>query len=277
MEILPQYIDDFLKTHSYELDSIIQINSWKNTYVLKIKKNNKYYLLKSIGLAAPEDIKDKFYTETQFYIENKHKEYLPKLVSLYDRFLILEFIDGVGLREAIKCKKLKEKHLKSLFEVLDTLYIDNKKIADGTSFNFNNAFNNLVALIQSCPMQNKNIKVPILGRVHQKINILFYKKRLKKILNNIDLNSLKIGFVHGDLHFNNIIITNEDKIILIDFENINYQGCFDFDILFLLAILEKSLSYYNSDLNINFYKISKELFDIKEIYVSAIKSNTRFY
>lgn len=87
------------------------------------------------------------------------------------------------------------------------------------------------------------------------------------------------------MHYNNILITKLNKIKLIDFENINYDGFYDFDLIYLYVMVEL---YINDE---SFAEVKKSivekicmpednLFKViklykKAIYKSKISSRTK--
>src|SRR5690606_4032970 len=106
------------------------------------------------------------------------------------------------------------------------------------------------------------------------------KLKLKKELFKLDLNNLKWGFAHGDFHYNNIFITNNKKIKFIDFENVVYNEYFDFDVLYLLVMIEAKLGLSNNtNIYDNIIPAINEKADLKpiyNIYKMAVSINPRF-
>ncbi len=103
----------------------------------------------------------------------------------------------------------------------------------------------------------------------------------KKIVNIYDFQNLNNGFSHNDFHYNNILFTRDNKIKLIDFENIKYNGFFEFDILALIVMIEV---YVNNEEQLILDKYLNKLFkrnrvlkEIYEIYKKAISLNEKFY
>jgi thiamine kinase-like enzyme len=84
--------------------------------------------------------------------------------------------------------------------------------------------------------------------------------------------------MHGDFHYNNILIS-EGKIKFIDFENIKYDGFFDFDILYLTVMIDVYLQDNNLLLQMlekNVFKREKYLKDVYKLYKKAILLNKKF-
>ncbi len=279
MFILPDFLNIFLIENGFDFIELIQKNDRKHTYIIKIKKDGKFFILKTFSDNSPEMIKNKFISEIKFY-KNETKEYLPKLISSRKNILILEYIDGITLRECLIKYEINEDLLKKLFIFIEKLYMDNKSNIS-TNHNFNNAYFHLSNLAQSGPIQTKDLKVSFFNKITNKVIVRILKLKLKYLLNKIDTNKLKYGFVHGDFHYNNILISN-NSVKFIDFENIKYSGFFDFDILYLLAMVEV---YVQNNKNIygqwenevkNIVNGNKELFEVYKLYKIAIRINKRF-
>lgn len=280
---IPYFIDIFLNDNSFEFIDLIQNSDWKKTYILKIRKDNEYFILKAYSEDTPKNIKKKLISEIQFY-QNNSKEYLPKLILNTENILILEYIDGVTLREALIKNEITEEIIEDLFIDIGKLYSDNKKIINKHAiYDFYNAFSHLSALKQSGPIQTKNIKVSFIKKVINKLELFILKYKLKIVINDINIDKLQNGFVHGDFHYNNILISN-GKIKFIDFENIKYDGFFDFDILYLIVMMEVFIekdsfqikTIFKAELE-KFLSKNLNLIKIYDLYKTAISSNEKFH
>lgn len=173
--------------------SVIDING---IYVLKICVNQE----NELGIKR----------EIEFY---KHNQciYFPKLIVSDTSKKILPFI--YTIEKKINGKNLfdiwlnidqkeKEEILCKLVEIL-------KKIHKPVS---SKEYNILEILEKFDTLCKKNIAKNIFS-----LEEIRYLRELKNYIEYY-LKNVKIGYIHGDLHFNNIILTN-DEIKLIDFEN----------------------------------------------------------
>jgi thiamine kinase-like enzyme len=276
MIVLPVFLNNFLEYNSFEVVELVQRSNWKDTYILKIQKDNTLFLLKAYGDNASQAIKEKFLIEKEFYQKN-NKSYCPKLVLTEENIIVLEYIEGNTLRNLLIENKFKEKILKNLFLSIEDFYIDNKS-DHLVNKNFNNAYTYLSDLIQSGPIQTKDVKVSIFSKIIYKLIAKVFKLRLSYLLSMLDVNKLKSGFMHGDFHYNNILIS-EGKIKFIDFENIKYDGFFDFDILYLTVMIDVYLQDNNLLLQMlekNVFKREKYLKDVYKLYKKAILLNKKF-
>lgn len=278
---IPEFINIFLEDNTLKCVDLIQYSTWKKTYILKIKNDDKYFILKACSDDSPNNIKNKILAEIKFY-KNKNKKYLPKFLLNTKNILVLEYIEGVTLRECLIAKKISKKIIINLFNDLNTLYLDNRIIEDDMVYNFDNAFSHLSALLQSGPIQTKKFKVSIYKKIINKFYFLYLKIKLKYILKNINTGKLKNGFIHGDFHYNNILVS-EENVKFIDFENIQYNGYFDFDILYLFVMIERNIvndetikNFYLSKLK-EFLNLNKDILKVYYLYKIAISKNDRFH
>lgn len=280
MKEISDYLNLYLKDNNFKFIELIQLNSRKKTCVIKVNKDNKAYIVKAIDKDSPLIIRNKFLSEIDFY-KNGEYDYVPKLFFYNELLIILEFIDGITLRDLLLDKNVGPHIFNNLFDGVDSLYVNNFK-AENKYFNYSTAYAHLAVLALSGPVQTKGLKSSLFDRFLNRVIVYILKAKLTKTLSGLDKSKLKYGFVHGDLHTNNILVSNNNEIIFIDFENVRYDGAFDFDILYLLAILDVSLgdTFDHKDLLTN--KINsacfseKKLFNVYELYQTAISINKRF-
>ena len=276
---LSQFLIDFLTKNNYLYEEILQYNQRKSTYVLKVKQKDKYYLLKAYDEnKTPQDIKEKFIIEVEFYKKNKEINSIPKLIYFYENILILEYFESESLRNFLIESKNKEDLLKNLINNIkdfsNKIYRNEKEIVS-----CNNIIRYISAFCNSHPFQAKEIKISIIDKY---LNIIINRLLVKKIKNITALcNNLKIGFSHNDFHYNNVLVVNNNQIKFIDFENVQYEGCFEFDILALIVMIEVYLNekekiLINDYLNELFNK-NKHIKKIYKIYKIAISINKKFY
>ena len=272
-------VENYLELNNYKLVEIIQENERKKTKLIKVKKDSQYYIVKAIGKESPIDIKNKFFIEVEYY-KNHQQEYLPKFIESNEELLILEFIQGKLLRESLIDNSLDTKILALLIKNVQDIYINSKRRKKEPN-NFKNAFSHLSNLLQSGPIQTKHFKTSIYKLFLNKLILLVLKFKLQWHISRIDKEDLKNGFAHGDLHYNNIIIDNERNIKFIDFENIRYDGFFDFDIMYLYAMLEINIDAESEEMKIlqdaiNQLLKNKFLIKIYNLFRYSINLNNRF-
>ena len=272
-------VEKFLLLNDYKLIELIQESKWKKTMLFKVEKDGVNYIVKSIDRASPVDIKNKFLIEVEYYKHQQH-EYLPKYIESNEELLILEFIQGKSLRESLIDNSLDAKILALLIKNVQEIYINSKRKNKDPN-NFKNVFSHLSNLLQSGPIQTKDIKVSFYKRILNKLILLVLKFKLRWYISRIDKKDLKNGFMHGDLHYNNIIINNNGDVKFIDFENIRHDGFFDFDIMYLYAMLEINIDSKSEEMKIlqdaiNQLLRDKFLMKIYNLFRYSVNLNNRF-
>jgi len=281
MSNIPIFLEVFLKENDYKLEQLLQYNYRKKTYILKVKYKDVYYLLKAFDQdKTPVNIKEKFTIEKEFYEKNKSLSIMPKLVGYKDNILIFEYFESISLRDFLIKNNNK-------IEVIQNL-INSIKIFDGNVcrenndiVNYNNIFRYISSLCNSHPFQAKDIKINIIDSFLNKIINKLLILKANKLIDKLKVVKLKSSFSHNDFHYNNILVSNNNEIKFIDFENVKYKGFFEFDILFLIVIVRIYLNkdeidilddYLNELVNKNHY-----LMDIYNIFEIAISINKKFY
>lgn len=200
------------KNINEKIISIKQINSGYSRIVFMI---NDKYILKIV--TSP--IKDNDTIKEVNFLLNNNLEFIPKVIfsdftkkSIPYLYYLERKINGKSLLLKWPLLKENEKYqiLIQLLENLEKLH----------SLDYNSNFNNncLDSLLQEYDNYlNKIIDSNILNK--EKI---YYLYELKNIIPKL-LEGAKTGLIHGDLHFNNILINSANKISIIDFERLNFS------------------------------------------------------
>ena len=190
--------------------SIKQINSGYSRMAFMI---NDRYILKIVNNPVKDNDTIK---EVKFLLNNDNLEFIPKVIfsdftkkSFPCVFYLERKINGESL--LLKWPLLKENEkqqiLVQLLEKLDKLH----------SLDYNSHFDNncLDLLLKEYDNYlNKIIESNILNK--EKI---YYLYELKNIIPKV-FEGAKTGLIHGDLHFNNILVNANNEISIIDFEKI---------------------------------------------------------
>ena len=170
--------------------------SINNEYVLKIcvDTNNEF----------------KIKNEIEFYKKNGGNGFFPRLIAYDDSKSVIPFIYTIE-------EKIQGTLLFDLWENMN-----NSQRID--------ILNQLLAILKSIhkPVEykgdyadivldiyNKNLENCIEKNIFKKEEINYLENLKKIIINSFD--DVKMGYIHGDIHFNNIIV-NDSGIKLIDFE-----------------------------------------------------------
>ncbi len=270
---IPDFLQGFLITNNFALKEIVQISKWKKTFVLKISKEGKDYILKAISDISPARIKIKFTTEVNVYLKNAN-DYVPNLVFNADAVLITEYIEGRTLREHLNEGMSLQGIMENLILGINTIYLENKREHIDTN-SFANAYANLSSLAQSGPIQTKDFS--IFDKVLHRAIAIVLRQKLQRALRNFKDMNLKAGFAHGDFHYNNIFVTPTNEIKFIDFENVAYNEYFDFDILYLLVMIEAKLGRKEDFKELEGLISDDDNFKpIRSLYRTAASVNPRF-
>lgn len=273
---IPVFLQHFLSKNHYVLKEIIQFSNWKQTFVLKISNQDNEFILKSVTDTTPREIKSKFKTETEVYLKNL-SDHVPNIFLATDSMIITEYIEGKTLREYLNEGNDPYEILEVLGLAIQAFYETNK-VESSSHNSFKIVYNNITSLALSGPLQTRNLS--FLNKIINKIILFNLKAQLKRELHRLNLHNLKQGFSHGDFHYNNIFITSDKKIKFIDFENVVYNEYFDFDVLYLLVMIEAKLGLSR---NIGIYdnimphiNEKEDLKTIYNIYKMAVSLNPRF-
>lgn len=206
-EIVIQKIE---KNINEKITSIKQITSGYSRMIYQV---NDKYILKIVTNPIKDNSTIK---EVEFLLNNNTLEFIPKVIfsdftekSFPYVYYLERKINGESL--LLKWPLLKESEkqqiLVQLLEKLDKIH----------SLDYNSHFddNCLDLLLKEYDNYlNKIIYSNILNK--EKIHYLY---ELKNIIPNL-LEGAKTGLIHGDLHFNNILVNDDNKISIIDFEKI---------------------------------------------------------
>ncbi len=223
--------------------------------VIKINYEGRLYILKVCDPLSPKYFKDLFNTEYLFY--KKQKERLIHKNYSGEYFYMIDFIDGETLGDRLFSDTNSKINFIEVFKCIDLFYKTYRQ--NNESIKYTNLFYYANVLVSSGPRQKTNKR--------KKGKIAFVIKQICVLSLHIITFTLKFrntetflpGLSHGDLHYNNILISNTGPEI-IDFKNIRSNEFFLFDIIFLLTIIEKKTN------------LNDDLQDIKSKYLSSWES-----
>jgi thiamine kinase-like enzyme len=193
--------------------------------------------------------------------------------------LQIEYIESSTLRDELIKNDINLEVISNLFDSTFSIYEKyNKKTFES---DFSKAFSHLGALSTSGPVQTKDMKVSFVDKLFNRILLRILRYKMKNFIKRLDLTKLKTGFSHGDMHYNNILVTENQEVKLIDFENISHKGYYDFDLIYLFVMTELYLSekkYLEIKESVisKICKDEKNLFEVIKLYRIAVLSNKRF-
>ncbi|MEG1792850.1 MAG: phosphotransferase [Bacilli bacterium] len=197
--------------------------------------DNKYIL----KICSLESNNKNFLNEIDFYLKNKNNPYIPKLYDYFKSnkkeefsYLVLEKVNG-----------------KSLY-CLWHLFDENKK--EETIMKICN----LMKSFHSCKGEKYDWGNFIIDKLNTNLNKCIEKNLFDKpiiedckyILDriNIPLESNNFHLVHSDIHFDNILLTDDDRLIIIDFETSIYAPL-DYELDIFLRMCNNPLKYASKE------------------------------
>lgn len=197
-------------------EKIISIKQITSGYSRMIYQINDKYILKIVTNPIKDNSTIK---EVKFLLNNNNLDFIPKVIfsdftkkSFPYVYYLERKINGESL--LLKWPLLKESEkqqvLVQILEKLEKLH----------SLDYNSHFNNKcldLLLKEYDNYLSKIIDSNILNK--KKIRYLY---ELMHIIPNL-FEGAKTGLIHGDLHFNNILVNDDNKISIIDFEKLKHS------------------------------------------------------
>ncbi|GEM_PF-2547540 len=277
---IPMNIMEFIQRHDYQVVSLLHVNLRKKSYIIKLLRENQFFVLKACDLHATGDTKKRLDKERKFYLEHNDIEIFPQLITYEENALVLEFIESQTLREVIVER---ENVLLPLLENLKVLHRTFQHTYHTQEIDYYDTLNRyLTSLCCSRPIQAKNIKVGVIDRLFNRIIRKLVIAKMRYIMKDFDDKNLTSGVSHMDFHYNNILVDPSNTIKFIDFENIQYRGYFEFDILYLLVMIEVYISDEQLSSALQQYKqtlfnSNRHLEKIDNLYRLMITLNPQFF
>ena len=250
------FINQLCEKYNFTFIEFLHQNFDKDTSVSKIqnKQTKKFAILKILGPKANEDVKNAFKNEVAFYNSGENL-FAPKMFFQGNEFLIIDFFDGISLREYIHENFLKNKIdeetfstlVKEISFTLDQFFSSGKGIFNGKQSDAkiisDTLYDRIGNLVSSGPefTQPSKFEQFVIRQFYKLISSKL-KKNLTKIVNDWILNDLSIlcDFGHYDLHSENILVGKNCKII--DYGNFKKPGFWISDLLYFYATFFASLS-----------------------------------
>lgn len=243
-----------LKTDLLNLDlnaiETIFNNKRKGSWVVKVQiKNRKLAILKWCHPNSSIEQKSQFQKEQAYYTGNCKEKYLPRLYSTTENCLLIEYIESISLRQYLL--KITDEKITDVCEVLDCIldkvqYLNIKY--DSCALDLTDTANRLTSawkkLFLSTPMGTRRTKVeqyiarklsPYFGLVVNRLFLRYLEQTYNKQSKN------NCSTIHGDLHNNNILVTADNNVLFIDFENVQVKQFWMLDLLYFLPMFFKLL------------------------------------
>ena len=231
---------------------------------VKIKKidvgfTNLLYLIDNkyiIKICNNKNNEEKFKKEIEFYLKNKNNSYIPKLYLYHNSisnddysYLVIEYIKGKTLYNVWHSLTNSEREniIDKIVELMKSFHSVKGDKYDWAEF------------IKNKLVKNFNICKEKKFFNNDEINLV------NDVLNNVDpyLKSDDFCLIHSDIHFDNIIVDQDNDLKLIDFET-SMCAPIDYELDIFLRMCHNPLKYASEDeeklINPNDYKIIEPYF-----------------
>lgn len=222
-----------IKNNNPKMKNIKKLNVGFTNEVYLIDND---YILKVCGNVSNEK---RFFTEIDFYLKNPTNKYIPKLYSYHKAvdkndlsYLIIEKLSGSSLYyvwHTFSDEKRKQIILE-LAEMMKSFHSIETESLDWNSYISDRIKNNL----DDC--YSKKI---LSGETYEKGNKIMAKS--SRYLSTIDF-----ALVHSDIHFDNIIYTEEGNLKIIDFET-SMSAPIDYELDIFLRMCNNPFKYASEE------------------------------
>lgn len=283
MNDTPECIKKYFENNNINKYKIIEKNDWKGRlYFEFIKDDIKYFLKYNDSSPEYNTHIETFSLERNIYEKLNNEKFMIES-KVVDDFLIVPFLDNfLTIRELIKSgKNLPNEKIFDLFsdwkEFNEKIELNEIKLKNVSAFEDYKI--DLSSLLLSGPSGGGNRLsgiTKLVNRIMRKTIFFYSKIFLKK-----DIDDCHLKCIHGDFHLNNVSIS-ENKIYLIDFENV-HKGSREVELAYFCSQLFLLLNQKERQYQIeNFIKQSNivenfELYKkITNIYCLAIRFNPTF-
>lgn len=243
-------LEKICNENNLKINKIIHENPFKDSAVLQVFDSNKNKkIVKIYGLDSPKNVRKAFEKEVKFYRDFKN-DHMMNMTHTGERFFILDFFDGVSIREFLLKNELKndifEKILDDSKEIFNWFFIKNHHNLKNEQIVIDTIFDRIGNLATSGPRntQKKKIESFLIRQAWKRVegNLEKSIKQLVKKWNEAGVNMFsEMG--HFDMHYDNMLI-NEKKLILIDFGNVRSPGIWISDVLYFYSTFYAGLGKY---------------------------------
>jgi serine/threonine protein kinase len=206
------------------------------------------YVLKWSSPNSPSSARDAFRNEIEFYNTRCDSPIVLSAVRTTERMLLLPYFEGTSLRDFLSIQlgtgDFDEPPFDEIEAVLDLVYrriLDfycKRPLSEGTGTELSQELmTRWTKLLLSGPMQKSR------SQIEERISHIFWNcfagrvaKDLTQSVSSHEESRLFLGkgLVHGDLHYNNILVSEDIReACLIDFENLESDGFWVADLAYL--------------------------------------------
>lgn len=310
-------IDEKLAYNLHRLDlKLIQEIFPKETrlrYTLLVEKDNQRFIFKwhhpdilnIFDYPYEKKYAEKLAKEINYYEKNKKKQYIPKLIYAENNLILLEYVEGVTLREWLikyrssssnarnedipsdEFKEIIQKTVCFFKEYYKCSRNDENLDIEKTKDSIEKTFYYLMA---SGPMDVRDKRIEsIIKRGLRRIIKKTLRFKVDRFSNHIiEKIPLNLTFsIHGDLNLNNLMLRNKaNEIIILDWED-NNQNTILLDLNYFYSMLLELLDglprhqdYVAKEvdefISIQYPEIKEAFYETNKLYKIGISINRRF-
>jgi hypothetical protein len=307
---IPENIRSNLHQLNLHPKELVFKNERKGRYNIIATNDNENYFVKINDPSVSEDHTQKFRRELEFYKTTQRSRLYPNYIDSTSDIIVLENLRAESLRywiinyienDSTNNDVVSDKFIEfvtNLQKSIEKLYFSSQVIPnsicepktadiDEEELFISYISNNCSRLFTSGPMNTSR------GWIEQKWGSLlrtgyinFFRQELSTILSNTSYEPY-LEPVHSDLHQDNVLVSDENNVYIVDWENGRY-GFWISDIAFLsatiFALLRNHPNHYEevdeaiSEIIIQYDKEAFPIFDwVRTSMKNAISTNRRFH
>ena len=254
---MDNYIQKIIDDNKYLFGTIKSIKKIAKGFTNLLYVVNDEFVIK---ICFDKENEENFNKEINFYKLNKNNSYIPQLYTYFISsknndysYEILEKLDGNTLYHLWHTftEKQREKIIKELVNLMKSFHMHRKKVLEWSNY----IINKLKENFDTCYQLNLFSK-------EEKDDLDFILKHISFYLNTSDC-----CLVHGDIHFDNLLLTKDHKLKIIDFETSLYAPI-DYELAVFLRMCQNPWKYASQE---------DEEFIKKEDYQNIKKYLKEFY
>jgi Ser/Thr protein kinase RdoA (MazF antagonist) len=233
---------ELARRHGYTLQAVLGENARKGTGVYRVGQSGRSFVLKCTAPEAPREARNGLRTEIAFYTHHR-SPVIPPLIEASEDMLVVAQVEGTPLRRLLAPGSLDDESLARVLtavkHALDLLYADCRGgECDAPTTDL--AYRHLRSLTRSGPRSSRRPAFPV--RLAGRITEMRLGPRLGRILAAADGQFIAPAFAHGDLHYDNVLVDpRSSAVCFLDFEKTECTSPFDFDLLYLVTMIECAL------------------------------------
>jgi serine/threonine protein kinase len=247
-------IEKICDKNNLKILKTIHENPGKDSVVIHVKDSeNIEKIIKICGDTASQKVKESFQNECEFYLKFRSM-FIPEYINSNSNYIILEYFNGITLREFIKNNFGQENNSSIEQKIVNSISVIKwfHSLGNGicTSMNYKKEsigetlFDRIGNLATSGPRNSKKIWIESFI-IRRTWNLYVKKLRfgISKLISLWEKENVSIlsEFGHYDMHSENLLV-NEESVKIIDFGNVKSPGVWISDCLYFSATVYAALN-----------------------------------